>query len=111
MLDALRSFLPNSVTMFIASAVFITGSSLYACGGSDDAPRSIAPPTTSGPGFGGSSVGGTDVATGMCDEGLIRDCKIYIDENNCFVGEQKCIDDEWSDCLDVGYFDGGGGQA
>jgi hypothetical protein len=81
---------------------------LYACGGEDEVRRTgPAPPQNQG----GSNVGGTDVATGSCDEGEIRDCKVQIDENNCFVGEQMCIDNEWSDCLDVGTFDGAGGMS
>jgi hypothetical protein len=42
-----------------------------------------------------------DVVTGACDDGEIRDCKIQINENNCFVGEQVCDGGVWGDCEDL----------
>lgn len=44
-----------------------------------------------------------DVATGSCQSGASRDCRLWLPEvngvKNCFVGTQVCADDEWSDCL------------
>ena len=44
-----------------------------------------------------------DVATGACDSGDSRDCRVWLPEingvKNCFVGTQVCIDDTWSTCL------------
>ncbi len=48
-----------------------------------------------------------DVLDGACEEGEVRGCKIQINENNCFVGEQVCEDGSWSDCLEPGDIDNG----
>ena len=44
-----------------------------------------------------------DVATGDCDSGESRDCRVWLPEvngvKNCFVGTQVCVDDTWSSCL------------
>lgn len=43
--------------------------------------------------------GATDVETGACDIGEARRCKVQIDAENCFVGEQQCDTDSWGACL------------
>lgn len=48
-----------------------------------------------------------DVEEGECDDGEIRDCKVQINENNCFVGEQICELGFWSDCLEPSDIDNG----
>jgi len=40
-----------------------------------------------------------------CEPGDIRTCKVTIDENNCFVGEQRCEYGQWSECLDPNDFE------
>ncbi len=40
-----------------------------------------------------------------CAPGDIRSCKVMINEDNCFVGEQRCEHGYWSDCLDPGDFE------
>lgn len=40
-----------------------------------------------------------------CAPGDIRSCKVIINENNCFVGEQRCEHGIWSECLDPDDFD------
>lgn len=39
-----------------------------------------------------------DLSSGQCDEGEVKDCKVWVDERNCFVGEQTCTDGVWGDC-------------
>jgi hypothetical protein len=51
-------------------------------------------------GEGGAGAGGDDIAEGECDDGEIRECKVQINKNNCFVGEQICEAGQWSECLD-----------
>jgi len=46
-----------------------------------------------------------DVWVDGCAPGDIRGCKIQINENNCFVGEQRCEHGLWSECLDPDDFD------
>lgn len=50
---------------------------------------------------------GDDLATGACEAGDVRDCRVQIDEHNCFVGQQFCIEGAWSHCDEADAFDGG----
>lgn len=43
--------------------------------------------------------GATDLATGACELGEARSCKVQIDEENCFVGQQTCEAESWGACL------------
>jgi hypothetical protein len=42
------------------------------------------------------------IALGACDEGEVRECRFYSDPHgnvqSCFVGEQQCVGETWSDC-------------
>jgi hypothetical protein len=86
----------------------MTGAYLVAANacGSDGPERSgtgIIPGSSSNGGDGGD--GGVGGAGAECDEGVIEECKVQIDENNCFVGEKQCQDGMWSECLDAGSFE------
>lgn len=90
----------------IVSLLLLTG--LVACG-SDDRPES----SEAGAGHAVATSGGSgsssdvpltdDVASGDCDSGASRDCRVWLPEvngvKNCFVGTQVCVDDAWSSCL------------
>ena len=95
----------GSNQIWLSGAVLALSLIVGACG--DEAgPAPTPPPLNTNPtGPGGAAAGGSDVETGACDEGEIRDCKVQIDANNCFVGEQKCINEEWSQCVETGSFD------
>lgn len=75
-----------------------------ACGGSE---RSDLPETSSSTFTPSQPVAGQpstdDVATGACDMGESRDCRVWLPTSggvkHCFVGTQVCADDLWSDCL------------
>lgn len=57
---------------------------------------------------GGDDGQGGDVGEEIeCEDGDIRDCKVQINENNCFVGEQVCDLGFWGDCLEPGDVDNG----
>jgi hypothetical protein len=64
----------------------------------------INPVGSASGGEGGNGNGG---AGGLeaCDEGVVEECKVQIDENNCFVGEKQCQDGAWSECLETGSFE------
>ncbi len=81
----------------VAMVAVLTGVGMGACGGEDTRQRGTGVGSTGGPG-GGSLGGGT--ATGRCEGDEIRECKVQIDANNCFVGEQQCQDGEWGPCVD-----------
>lgn len=77
-----------------------------ACGGEDHPP---APPASRTP-FAPSPPPNVpaqpardDVATGACDKGTARDCRVWLPSSggikNCFQGTQACAEDMWSDCL------------
>src|SRR5690348_12190691 len=77
-----------------------------ACGGSErpDAPDTsqgtfTPPPQRQVP----AQPAGNDVATGSCEAGVSRDCRVWLPtsggQKNCFVGTQVCVDDAWSGCL------------
>jgi hypothetical protein len=36
---------------------------------------------------------------------VVEDCKVWLDENNCFVGEHQCVQGEWGPCVEAGSFD------
>ncbi len=65
-----------------------------ACG-EGDLPRGGAPIVD--PVGGG---GAPALASGPCDDGAVRTCKIQLDEDNCFVGEQRCDGGTWGACLE-----------
>lgn len=68
-----------------------------ACGTGDEAPpRSTGPSTSVGTG----GFGGNTLNTGNCEGDEIQECKVWIDENNCFVGEQQCVEGEWGPCVE-----------
>ncbi len=46
-----------------------------------------------------TEVNDDDVGTGTCEEEAVRDCKVWVDERNCFVGVQVCENAQWGDCL------------
>lgn len=54
-------------------------------------------------------------AVGGCIDGEIQVCRIYLPSHNdiqpCFVGEQVCIEGEWSDCGDGVLVDANDGDA
>src|SRR5688572_26700314 len=60
-------------------------------------------PAPSGSGSTGSGQGGIGPE---CEHGEIDECKVQIDDINCFVGEKKCDEEtsRWGDCLEKGTF-------
>lgn len=91
------TWLGNGTTAAVAVlAAYAIG--VGACG-TEETPRrgSGISPTTSG--SGGSHAGGGP-STGACEGDEIQSCKVQIDENNCFVGEQQCAQGEWGPCVD-----------
>ena len=70
--------------------------SVGACNGdgrSQPSPIDVGSGTTTGSaGVGG---GGSD----NCENGERRSCKVEINETNCFVGEERCENGIWSECL------------
>jgi hypothetical protein len=86
--------------VFLCGAVSLLG---YAGCGDDgrDRPPSYVPVSSDG-GEGGAAGGGGigGMAPETCDEGEVRECKVQIDENNCFVGEQACLRGSWTPCDD-----------
>lgn len=42
--------------------------------------------------------GGGGIANGGCEVGDVRQCKVEINENNCFIGEQRCDNGFWGPC-------------
>lgn len=79
----------------VAAAITMLAASLMwsaACGTDDGNPTS----PSGGPGSGaGTGSGGSAEA---CDDGEVRECKVDIDANNCFVGVQECVGDTWGAC-------------
>jgi hypothetical protein len=74
------------------------------CCGEEAPPTGGIHPTGGGPG-GHGDAGAGGVAIGGCEGDEIRECKVQIDANNCFIGEQQCQDGDWSECLDAGSFE------
>ena len=80
---------------------------VVACGSGDrpDSSESAGSPhvTPSGTSSGSEFPTTDDVATGACDSGDARDCRVWLPEvngvKNCFVGTQVCVDETWSACL------------
>lgn len=94
---------PSLLVLLLAGAV-----ACVACGSNDRPDSSDAmgghTVVTSGSSGTGSDLPLTDdVATGDCDSGESRDCRVWLPEvngvKNCFVGTQVCVDDTWSSCL------------
>lgn len=87
------------------AALFLAARFLQACGGSDRShvPDGSSSSFTPAPRVTARSAG-DDVATGACDLGMSRDCRVWLptsgDVKNCFVGTQVCADGTWSGCLD-----------
>ncbi len=77
------------------------GAAMGACGTDERPPRGTGTNLSSGSGTGG----GGGVAVGACSDSERRSCKVQIDETNCFVGEQECIEGEWGPCVDAGDLD------
>ncbi len=44
--------------------------------------------------------GGGGVVNGGCELGDVRECKVELNENNCFIGEQHCDNGFWGPCDD-----------
>jgi hypothetical protein len=70
-----------------------------ACGDDGRAPPG-GPLVGAGSGGHAGANGSGGVITGACEDGAVRECKVQIDENNCFVGEQVCEMEEWGPCED-----------
>ena len=93
-----------TTSLFAASLLLLAG--CVACGGADrpDSSEVMAGHTVPPPPRPASDTPSTDdVATGACDSGASRDCRVWLPEingvKNCFVGSQVCLEDTWSDCL------------
>ncbi len=71
-----------------------------ACGNDEGPPRTTGINPTGGVGTGGMHSAGGGPATGACEGNEIQTCKVQIDANNCFVGEQQCQDGTWGPCVD-----------
>ncbi len=86
-------------------ALLLAAFASSACGGSDrsDAPQSSSSTITPSPRVTGRATT-DDVATGACDQGVSRDCRVWLPESggvkHCFVGTQVCAGGSWSACLD-----------
>lgn len=57
-------------------------------------------------GVGSSSASSSSGSGGasLCAEGALRDCKVQIDQRNCFAGAQRCEQGTWSECIDPSTF-------
>ncbi len=92
----------------LAFAVALALALSPACGAEEPPPRTAMPALQGAGGDdGGGGEGGTvpQVTPDACDDGEVRECKVQIDENNCFIGDQQCWNETWGDCLDAGTFD------
>ena len=81
------------VSLFAATAI-----GMAACG-TEERPRTTGI-IANGGGTTSNNGGGGGVQTGDCEGDEIQECKVWIDANNCFVGEQQCQDGEWGPCVD-----------
>ena len=81
-----------------AAALLLGGFALGAgaCG-SDNADGEL-PDTSATGGAGGEGGGGTGEPTPCDDEGATQSCNVKLNEDNCFVGVQTCVDGLWSEC-------------
>ncbi|MEQ9319507.1 MAG: vWA domain-containing protein, partial [Polyangiaceae bacterium] len=68
-----------------------------ACGVADDNPTSPSGSTGAGASGTGTGVGGNAES---CESGELRECKVDIDDDNCFVGVQECGDEGWGPCVE-----------
>lgn len=96
------------MTSPVAAFLVLLAAGCVACGSGSDRPGSqevmAGNPVAPGPGTASDiPPPGDDVATGACNTGESRDCRVWLPEvngiKNCFVGTQVCVDDEWSNCL------------
>lgn len=87
------------------AALLLAARFFPACGGSDRAhlPEGSSSTLKPAPRVTNRSAG-DDVATGACDEGTSRDCRVWLPTSggvkHCFVGTQVCVEGTWSGCLD-----------
>ena len=94
-----------------STALLLLGLLSIACGSANDRPPAQAETLGSAPSQGAPAPrasselppAGNDVATGECELGESRDCRVWLPEvngvKNCFVGTQVCVTDAWSKCL------------
>jgi hypothetical protein len=71
------------------------------CDGSERRPSGAPPLGAPEP-----SLEGSDVDAGPCEHGDVRSCKVQIDADDCFEGEQLCHAGQWSSCREAGSFGG-----
>lgn len=81
--------------LLLGAAALSTG----ACTGDNRGGPTETVGTGAGASSGTSGAGGGTVES--CEGDARRACKIDINENNCFVGEQVCENGRWSDCLPI----------
>ena len=95
------------MTSPVTSLLILLAATCVACGSGSDRPGSkevmAGNPVAPAPETASDTTPGDDVATGKCDTGASRDCRVWLPEvngvKNCFVGTQVCVDDEWTGCL------------
>jgi hypothetical protein len=85
---------PQWASRLAAAASILFGSmALIAACTTDENPGGLPP------GTGGTATAGAGGDVGeTCDDGDVRECKVDLNEDNCFVGEQTCIGDAWGSC-------------
>ena len=98
----------------LALWLVVFGVASSACGATAD-----HPPPASTPANGGEQLNNTrlldydaatadsrdSVADGQCALGTTRECRVYLPAHDgiqpCFVGEQRCVESQWSLCDDA----------
>jgi hypothetical protein len=98
----------------LALWVVLLGLSSAACSGADDHPPPAPAPADSNErlsnprliNYDSTTADSRDsVADGGCSAGTTRQCRVYLPAHDgiqpCFVGEQRCVENEWSLCEDA----------
>lgn len=88
---------PASRMTAIAATVATALTWVAACGVADDNPTSPSGSAGTGAAGAGTGVGGNAQS---CESGDVRECKVDIDANNCFVGVQECAGGTWGPCVE-----------
>jgi hypothetical protein len=94
----------GSINHAIVAACVVASSMMVlttACGDDERGGTGVYPVGSGPTGSGGGGEGG---AAAACEDGVVEECKVQIDANNCFVGEHQCQDGMWGDCVDKGTF-------